>query len=168
MDLKTIKNLLNLISNSDVNEVEIEEGNFKIKIKKQADTVYKEESRPFYMGIPQGMGSSEENVPPASTPDTSTVQRQSEDSPEENRLDDKHITVHSPIVGTFYTAPTPDSDPFVQVGDTISQGDVLCIIEAMKIMNEIESEHSGKIAKVLVENSQPVEYDQPLFLIEPA
>ncbi len=163
MDLKTIKNLLNLISESDVNEVEIEEGDFKIKIKKQADTIYKGGSSPIYMGSPQGIGHQALN--PAQTP---VAQPSTGTAPTASEAGDKLITVHSPIVGTFYTAPSPDSDPYIKIGDSVSKGDVLCIIEAMKIMNEIESEHSGKIVKTLVENGQPVEFDQPLFLIEPA
>ncbi|MFO8029366.1 MAG: acetyl-CoA carboxylase biotin carboxyl carrier protein, partial [Cyclonatronaceae bacterium] len=78
------------------------------------------------------------------------------------------ITVRSPIVGTFYRAASPEMEPFVNVGDTITQGNVLCIVEAMKIMNEIESEHSGKIVEILAENGQPVEFDQPLYLIDPS
>jgi acetyl-CoA carboxylase biotin carboxyl carrier protein len=79
-----------------------------------------------------------------------------------------HITIKSPIIGTFYRKPSPDKPPFVEVGDTIAKGDVLCVIEAMKLFNDIESEVSGKIMKVLVEDSSPVEFDQPLFLIDPS
>lgn len=170
MDLKTIENLLNLISGSDVNEVEIEEGDFKIKVKKQADTVYHSGSTPYYMGTPQG---TEVNLPAGSAPPPShsgqpATAAQSEADSNKQSAEDHYTTIRSPIVGTFYRAPTPDADSFVNVGDTVSNGDVLCIIEAMKIMNEIESEHSGKIVKILVENSQPVEFDQPLFLIEPS
>ena len=82
--------------------------------------------------------------------------------------DDKYITVKSPMIGTFYRKPSPDKDTFVNVGDSIKSGDVLCVIEAMKLFNEIESELSGKIVKVLVDDSTPVEYDQPLFLVDPS
>lgn len=162
MDLKTIKNLLNLISDSDVNEVEIEEGDFKIRVKKEADTIYRGESSPVYMaGTYPGQQPQAAPAPPAPAQATAGA------APE-GGSEDKYITVRSPIVGTFYKSPSPESDPFVSIGDTVSKGDVLCIIEAMKIMNEIESEHSGKIVKMLAENAQPVEFDQPLFLIEPS
>ncbi len=86
-------------------------------------------------------------------------------SPDE---DSRYITIKSPIIGTFYRKPSPDKPPFVEVGDNIAQGDVLCVIEAMKLFNDIESEVSGKIIKVLVEDSSPVEFDQPLFLVDPS
>jgi acetyl-CoA carboxylase biotin carboxyl carrier protein len=82
--------------------------------------------------------------------------------------EDKYITVKSPMIGTFYRKPSPDKDTFVNIGDTIKPGDVLCVVEAMKLFNEIESEVSGKIVKVLVDDSTPVEYDQPLFLVDPS
>lgn len=157
MDLKTIKNLLNLISDSDVNEVSIEEGDFKIKIKKQPDVVNKGGSAPMYMSQPQTVEVPQQQP---STPAPAVSSAPAPSSP-------KNI-IKSPIVGTFYAASSPDDPAFVKPGDTISKGDVLCIVEAMKIMNEIESEVSGKIVNVLVENAQPVEYDQPLFEIEPA
>ena len=89
-------------------------------------------------------------------------------SNEEDILDEKLITVKSPIIGTFYRRPAPDKEPFVEIGANILEGDVLCVIEAMKLFNEIESEVSGKIVKVLVEDSSPVEFEQPLFLIDPS
>lgn len=169
MDLKTIKNLLNLISDSDVNEVEIEEGDFKIRVKKEADTIYRGESSPVYMAGTHPV--QQTPAAPAPPPSQTAPQDAAPATPgatPESGSEDKYITVRSPIVGTFYQSPSPESDPFVNVGDTVSKGDVLCIIEAMKIMNEIESEHSGKIVKMLAENAQPVEFDQPLYLIEPS
>lgn len=172
MDLKTVKNLLNLISESDVNEVEIEEGDFKIKVKKQADTIYKSESAPVYAGNQAGAGYQvTQQVPhpsPEHAPPQQPVANQPQPTAESTPEEDKYITIKSPIVGTFYRSPSPESDAFVETGNSVSKGDVLCIVEAMKIMNEIESEHSGKIVKILADNSQPVEFDQPLFLIDPS
>ncbi|MEX0681122.1 MAG: acetyl-CoA carboxylase biotin carboxyl carrier protein [Balneolales bacterium] len=170
MDLKTVKNLLNLISDSDVNEVEIEEGDFKIRIKKQADTVQYSSSAPVYMSPPQGAPYYNPVAPsqtsaPADTPEPTAP---SVTAGESASAAERHITVRAPIVGTFYRAPSPETEDFVNEGDTVSKGDVLCIIEAMKIMNEIESEHTGKIIKVLADNAQPVEYNQPLYLIDPS
>jgi acetyl-CoA carboxylase biotin carboxyl carrier protein len=91
-----------------------------------------------------------------------------QEEPKKESEDSKYITMKSPIIGTFYRKPSPDKPAFVEVGDTISKGDVLCVIEAMKLFNDIESEVSGKIIKVLVEDSSPVEFDQPLFLIDPS
>ncbi|MCH8495509.1 MAG: acetyl-CoA carboxylase biotin carboxyl carrier protein [Balneolales bacterium] len=161
MDLKQIKSLLNLISESDVNEVYIEEGDFKIKIKKQSDTIQQ-------MGQPQYVSQAPQTVEiaaqkPASSPSSAPAPETPAPTPKSSA-----DVIKSPIVGTFYDSPSPEDKAFVSVGDTIAKGDTLCIIEAMKIMNEINAEVSGKITKVLVSNSQPVEYDQPLFEIEPA
>ena len=101
-----------------------------------------------------------QQAPAAQQPSQEESQKESEDS--------KYITIKSPIIGTFYRKPSPDKPAFVEVGDTIGKGDVLCVIEAMKLFNDIESEVSGKIVKVLVEDSSPVEFDQPLFLIDPS
>ena len=102
--------------------------------------------------------------PPTAGGDTSGVKADAGESEE----DSKYITIKSPIIGTFYRKPSPDKPAFVEVGDTIAQGDVLCVIEAMKLFNDIESEVSGKIIKMLVEDSSPVEFDQPLFLVDPS
>lgn len=166
MDLKTIKNLLNLISESDVNEVSIEEGDFKIKIKKQPDTINKGGAAPMYM--PQQQVEYQVPQQPANPAPSQAAAPSAQSDSGSAAGANKGATITSPIVGTFYSSPTPDDPPFVKPGDTISKGDVLCIVEAMKIMNEIEAEVSGKIVNVLVDNAQPVEYDQPLFEIEPA
>lgn len=154
MDLKLIKNILELISESDVNEVSLEEGDFKIKVKKQGEVQQVSYSHP----APQAPAQ------PAAAPQPQQTSTESSDS----NTDDQPAgeTVKSPIVGTFYTAPDPDSDPFIKVGDHVSKGDTLCIVEAMKIMNEIEAEFSGTVQKILVEDAQPVEFDQPLFIIK--
>ena len=102
--------------------------------------------------------------PPVQPP---SVEPPKSDVPEDTSPSDHYLTVKSPIIGTFYRKPSPDKDVFVNVGDTIKEGDTLCVIEAMKLFNEIESDFSGKIVKILVEDASPVEFDQPLFLIEP-
>lgn len=165
MDFKTIKNLLKLISESDVNEMEVEEGDFRIKIKKQPDTHVTQAPPTMYAGhaLP-----AEPAALPAAQPAPVHTASQSAGGADQSEQAESTITVRSPIVGTYYSAPSPESDAYVNVGDTVAKGDVLCIIEAMKIMNEVESEYSGKIVKILVDNTQPVEFDQPLFLIDPS
>lgn len=160
MDLKQIKNLLTLIAESGVNEVYIEEGDFKIKVKKTSDTVQHVVQPSYQQSIPTvDLNQQSAQVAPREIPAIET----SAPTPKSSGT-----VIKSPIVGTYYTAPSPDAKPFISVGDTIAKGDPLCIIEAMKIMNEIESEHAGVITKMLVKNGQPVEYDQPLFEIDPA
>ncbi len=157
MDLKLVKNLLDLISESEVNEVSIEEGDFKLKVKKQSDAP----SQLHYQMPPQ----QQQPAPAApSAPQPAAQGGSTEEAPSESQPDGE--VIKSPIVGTFYEAASPDSDPFVKVGDTIKKGETLCIVEAMKIMNEIEAEISGTIQKIIVENGQPVEFDQPLFIIK--
>lgn len=154
MDLKLIQQLLDMISESDVNEVSIEEGNLKIKVKKRTETAPASE-QVFY--APPAAAQ-----PPQPAPETAPAPAP------ETPVADAGKAVTSPIVGTFYAAPSPEDPPFVKVGDTVKKGDVLCIVEAMKIMNEIEAEFGGKVVKVLASDAQPVEFDQPLFMIEPA
>lgn len=153
MDLKHIKSLLQLISEADVNEVYIEEGDFKIKIKKRSDAPVYSAPAP----APAPVASVVVPSAPAAQPAAAAAPAASSTA-----------AIKSPIVGTFYAAASPDAKAFVSVGDVISKGQPLCIIEAMKIMNEIESDVSGKVVAVLVKNGQPVEFDQPLFEIEPA
>lgn len=160
MDLKHIKSLLNLIAESGVNEVYIEEGDFKIKVKKQSDTVQHVLSGTVQSPVPTVELPAVRPAAPATPANEVPVQKS---EPKSNGT-----VVKSPIVGTYYSAPSPDAKPFINVGDVVSVGDTLCIIEAMKIMNEIESEVTGTVTKMLVKNGQPVEYDQPLFEIDPA
>lgn len=155
MDLKLIKNILNLISESEVDEVSIEEGDFKIKVKKTGTI----EQVTYAQPAPQ-QPSAPTNPAPANP---------SAESQESVQAADPNVdgdTVKSPIVGTYYEAPSPESDPFIQEGDKVKAGQTLCIVEAMKIMNEIDAEFSGTVQKILVSNAQPVEYDQPLFIIK--
>lgn len=156
MDLKLIKNLLTLISESDVNEVAIEEGDFKIKVKKTADVEHITYNQPMQQAHAPVPIAAPVASAPAST-DTAEV------APQPTVAGD---VVKSPIVGTYYKSPSPDSDPFVNVGEKINKGQTLCIVEAMKIMNEIEAEFSGTLVEILVNDGQAVEFDQPLFIIK--
>ena len=158
MDLKHIKSLLQLISEADVNEVYIEEGDFKIKIKKRSEATFV--SAPAAAPAPAASVVVPSAAPaaPATAPAVAPAAAASSAA----------TSIKSPIVGTFYAAASPDAKAFVSVGDVISKGQPLCIIEAMKIMNEIESDVSGKVVAIHVKNGQPVEFDQPLFDIVPA
>ena len=179
MDLAQIKELLKIVAESGVAEVEIEEDEFKLVVRKSAPSVTLQQ--PMYpqygvsyppAGYPQAAPAPvQQNAPPPSANQTSPAQAapQQETVPAEAKEEQRaqnEVVVKAPIVGTFYRAPSPDDDAFVNVGDSVSEGDVVCIIEAMKLMNEIECEVHGTVKKILVENAQPVEYDQPLFIIE--
>ncbi|WP_345950445.1 MULTISPECIES: acetyl-CoA carboxylase biotin carboxyl carrier protein [unclassified Mucilaginibacter] len=158
MDIKQIQDLIRFVSKSGVNEVSIEQNDFKITIKtNQAPTIVN-------ATIPTGQPAVQAAVPavPVATVHTPAAT----EAPAAADVS-KYVTIKSPMIGTFYRSSSPDKPYFVNVGDEIQAGSVLCIIEAMKLFNEIESEVSGKIVKVLVDNSSPVEYDQPLFLVEP-
>lgn len=159
MDLKLIKNILDLIAESDVNEVSLEEGDFKIKVKKQGEVQQISYTQPAAPQAPAQPAAQPQQAPPAPAQSQETDSGSGESQPDGD-------TLKSPIVGTFYEAPDPDSDPFVKVGDKVSKGQTLCIVEAMKIMNEIEAEFGGTVQKILVDDAQPVEYDQPLFIIK--
>ena len=160
MNFKQIQQLIKFVSKTDVAEVNIENNNFKINIKgskpkvNEASAPIVQQSVPIPIQTPQPVVA----PTPISQPD------KIEDSVSSN---DSYKTIKSPIIGTFYRKPSPDKDVFVNVGDTVNEGDTLCVIEAMKLFNEIESDFSGKIVKILVEDASPVEFDQPLFLIEP-
>lgn len=162
MDLKLIKNLLTLIAESEVDEVSIEEGDFKIKVKKQADQAQPAyPPMPLQYQLPAAVQQQPAQAPQVNPPQTGGGETANAE-PKENV---QGKVIKSPIVGTFYRSPSPDAEPFVQVGDQVEKGQTLCIVEAMKIMNEIESEFSGEVTKILVEDAEPVEYDQPLFII---
>ncbi|MEC4112974.1 acetyl-CoA carboxylase biotin carboxyl carrier protein [Myroides pelagicus] len=161
MDIKEIQNLIKFVAKSGATEVKLEMDDFKITIKTtetgNTETTYIQQV-PVASSLPQTAAPAQANTV-ATTPATE-VKAADEDS--------KYITVKSPIIGTFYRKPAPDKDPFTEVGKTIKTGDVVCVIEAMKLFNEIESEVSGKIVKVLVDDASPVEFDQPLFLVDPS
>lgn len=164
MDLNEIKKLLDLIAESEVNEVSIEEGDFKIKVKKNPDI--KESSAP-QMPVQYQVPAQPQQPQTAAQPQQPAPSGGAGDASGGSGGGDQPSgdVVKSPIVGTFYRSPSPDDDPFVQVGDTVEKGETLCIVEAMKIMNEIESEYSGEVKKILVEDAEAVEFDQPLFII---
>jgi acetyl-CoA carboxylase biotin carboxyl carrier protein len=156
MKAKEIQDLIEFISNSGLAEVKIETEEFKLSIKKYAEApTVKYEAAPAAPVVSAPIAP----AAPVAAP-TPAAPAKEETS--------KLVEIKSPMIGTFYRTSNPDSDPFVSVGDTITAGQTVCIIEAMKLFNEIESEVSGKIVKVLVDNATPVEYDQPLFLVDPA
>lgn len=162
MDLKLIKKLLDLISESDADEVTVEEGEFKLKVKKNSDSgvpvQYQMSPYPAQPAAPQVQSGTAPQADNRNTGNPGTTS--SSDAQSEGEL------VKSPIVGTFYRSPSPEESPFVLTGDKVEAGQTLCIIEAMKIMNEIEAEFSGTVEKVLIEDGTPVEFDQPLFIIK--
>lgn len=155
MDLKQIKQILDLIAKSEVDEVSIEEGDFKIKVKKTGTVEQVTYTQPMMQQAPQA-------VAPIATPPSPATEVKAEPVKTASAGD----TVKSPIVGTYYKAASPDSEDFVNVGDKVTKGQTLCIIEAMKIMNEIEAEFAGKVVELLVSDGTPVEFDQPLFIIQ--
>ena len=174
MDLARIRELLKIVAESDVDEVELEEEGVKIVVRKNAATVM---VQPAQMFAPYGVGYPPpvypppvSNPPPAALPEAVPAPSATLEEPEAEAPPPATdgLLVRAPIVGTFYSAAAPGADPFVRVGELVHPGDVLCIIEAMKLMNEIESEMGGTIRQILVQNAEPVEYDQPLFVIEPA
>jgi acetyl-CoA carboxylase biotin carboxyl carrier protein len=144
MELDEIKELIDLLQDTDVTELSIEREGSKIKIKKEK-----------YLAAAQ-------MVPAAPGPVTGNADSVNEQA----AIDEKMAKINSPIVGIFHRSPSPESPPFVEVGSTVRKGQVLCIVEAMKLMNEIESDTHGTVSKILVENGHPVEYGEPLFLIE--
>ncbi len=163
MDLKEIQNLIKFVSKSGVSEVKLETEDFKIVIKNTPDITVRETpvahiAAPVVPPAPQ---------PAAVPPPPPAEAKQSTPDSKETTDESKYVTIKAPIIGTFYRRPAPDKPPFVEVGDEVKPGDVVCLIEAMKLFNEIESEVAGRIVKVLVEDATPVEYDQPLFLVEP-
>ena len=160
MNIKEIQNLIKFVQKSGVEEVKIERDDFKITIKTKSVA-------PKHLIV--------EDVPtpvsiPASQQPTQAVQEVNiqETTQSVNLENDNQVIVKSPIIGTFYRKPSPDKPSFVEVGQSVSKGDVLCVIEAMKLFNEIESDFSGKIVKILVDDQSPVEFDQPLFIIDPS
>ncbi|MCX6352992.1 MAG: acetyl-CoA carboxylase biotin carboxyl carrier protein [Bacteroidetes bacterium] len=164
MDLKQIQELIRFVSKSGVSEVKLEQGDFKITIK----TTNEDEKKFFpqqYM-MPQGMMMPQQQSAPAAAPAPQIVI--ATETPAAAPVASTEVIIKSPMIGTLYRKPSPDKPPFVQVGDKIVKGQVLCVIEAMKLFNEIEAEISGTIVKILADDTSPVEYDQPLFLVEPS
>lgn len=168
MDHQSIKALIELVNNSNIGEVKIEQGNFKLSIRHKdyhpKGTVQIAATQPVIQTVAAPNPQETTLTKVAESPSNSSLSTQPT-TPEADTS--AYQIVRSPMIGTFYRTPSPDKEPYVKVGDTIEKGDVLCIIEAMKLFNEIESEFGGTIVKVLVENASPVEYDQPIFLIDP-
>lgn len=163
MKPKELQELIEFINQTGLEEVKIETDKFKVSVKRSAENAVSTQPVQQYT---QQIPVQQQQVPQAQAPATTP---QAEAKKEETQPADtgNYITVKSPMIGTFYRSANPETPPFVNVGDSIKEGETICIIEAMKLFNEIESDVSGKIVKVLVENATPVEYDQPLFLIEP-
>lgn len=168
MDLNYLKKLLKIVDESGVDEVEIEEEGSKIRIKK-SPSLRENSQNVIPFTLPQNFQIPVQQTVPQQQVQTTVSQATEEKKvSEEKKPEKKYHEIKSPIVGTFYRAPAPDSDPYVKVGDVVSAGQVLCIVEAMKLMNEIESDVNGRIVQILVENAQPVEYGQTMFLIDPS
>ncbi len=158
MDLKEIQNLIKFVAKAKVNEVKIERKDFKITIKSNSATKLIQPVETSQINFKEEIQDEQVDLKTKILPE-SPVEEKTEH--EENL-----ITVKSPMIGTFYRKPSPDKEVFVEVGDNIKEGDVLCVIEAMKLFNEIESDISGKVVKVLADDASPVEFEQPLFVIE--
>jgi acetyl-CoA carboxylase biotin carboxyl carrier protein len=161
MDLKEIQNLIKFVAKSGATEVKLEMNDVKITIKTVDDHAKGENA---YIQQMPSLATQGGALPPVIN---NPAPQEDSKSPVEAE-DSKYITVNSPIIGTFYRKSSPETPSFVEVGDSIKDGDVLCIIEAMKLFNEIESEITGKIVKVLIDDATPVEFDQPLFLVDPS
>jgi acetyl-CoA carboxylase biotin carboxyl carrier protein len=157
MDIKEIQELIRFVAKSGVNEVELERDGFKLSIKANAPAPVAQvvaAPMPVQVAAPAPVAAAAPAPAAAAAPAASN--------------ETNYLTITSPMIGTFYRTPGPDKDPFVNVGDLVEPGKVVCIVEAMKLFNEIESEVKGRIVKVLVDNASPVEYGQPLFLVDPA
>ena len=165
MNIKEIQKLIKFVSKSKAKEVSLELKDFKITIK-TGDDGDKNHQSPAVTSQNQPIIINKDDFVTEKKPEL--VDKKSFSSKDEESIDEKLITVKSPIIGTFYRKPAPDKEPFIEIGKDVKEGDVLCVIEAMKLFNEIESEVSGKIIKILVDDSSPVEFEQPLFLIDPS
>ncbi len=160
MKAKEIRDLIDFISNSGLDEVNIETQEFKIAVKKNSPVVNQVVETPVPV-VPTA-------TPLAGEASKAQVPVQAEVSAQTSSENSNYVEIKSPMIGTFYSSANPESEAFIKVGDTVKVGQTVCIVEAMKLFNEIESEYSGKVVKVLVDNASPVEYDQPLFLIDPS
>lgn len=164
MDIKEIQSLIKFVAKSGASEVKLEMEDLKITIR-TGSLGSSSEGATYVQQVPMHNPMMQQVAAPVAQEEASSVEIAAKAEKAEN---DKYITIKSPIIGTFYRKPSPDKPVFVEVGSSIGKGDVLCVIEAMKLFNDIESEVSGKIVKVLVDDSSPVEFDQPLFLVDPS
>lgn len=160
MDIKEIQSLIKFVAKSGASEVKLEMEDIKITIRTGDSSSTSETT--IVQQIPMAQ------APMATAPAPVATEAPSQPAAPAAEDDSKYITIKSPIIGTFYRKPSPDKPSFVEVGQDINKGDVLCVIEAMKLFNDIESEVSGKVVKILVDDSSPVEFDQPLFLVDPS
>jgi acetyl-CoA carboxylase biotin carboxyl carrier protein len=159
MDLNYLKKVIKILDNSNLRDLEIEEEGLTVRLSKGSGV-------PAAQAVHAAMPVTQAPVQHEAPVQHASEKKEANQEGGEESLPSNVYEVKSPMVGTFYRAPSPEADPFVNVGDSIKQGSVICIVEAMKLMNEIESELSGKVVKILVENAQAVEYNQPLFLVE--
>lgn len=162
MDFKQIQELIKMINKSNIGEVSIEQKDFRITIKQKEEAITHMVSASAPVAVPHLVHAAP--AASAALPQSDEAKSTAPAAPAASNL----LTIKSPMIGTFYRRPSPDKPNFVEVGDEVTQGKVVCIIEAMKLFNEIESEVKGRVVKILVDDSSPVEYDQPLFLVEPA
>ena len=158
MDIRKIKKLIELLEESGISELEIKEGEESVRLSRSAPVITSvAPMQPFGYPAPQ---------PPVAAPAPAAKSQPGSTESSDDETEIEGHTIRSPMVGTFYRSPSPGADPFVELGTNVKPGDNLCIIEAMKMLNQIESDIAGKIVAILVENGQPVEYDEPLFIIE--
>lgn len=165
MNIKEIQDLIKFVAKSGVSEVEIEQKDFKLTIKSEDKSVKEEKQIIVQAAAPAAIPAAPAAIPAAAPAPAAEAPAAAAPAADD---DSKYVTIKSPMIGTFYRSPSPDKDAFKSVGDTVATGETVCIIEAMKLFNEIESEVSGKIVKILVDDASPVEYDQPLFLVDPS
>ncbi len=166
MKMKEIRDLIDFISESGLNEVNIETEDFKISVKREPKVKAQVIDKTTVQAATPTASSTPASIPTPEPVDSETSGFQGDNGSEDAKS--KYVEINSPMIGTFYRAPNQEADPFINVGDSIANGQPVCIVEAMKLFNEIESEVSGTIVKVLVEDATPVEYDQPLFLVDPS
>ncbi|MCL4167795.1 UNVERIFIED_CONTAM: hypothetical protein GTU68_026207 [Idotea baltica] len=171
MSFKEIQELIKLIAKTELSELKYEKGDVKLHVRGKSYVTKNVGSQntggPSIINVPAAPPAYQPApAPPAAAPVAAPAAAPAP-APAAND-ESKYVEVRSPMIGTFYRSPSPEKGPYVKVGDTISKGDTVCIVEAMKLFNEIESEVSGKIVKMLVEDAQPIEYDQPLFLVDPS
>lgn len=166
MKLNEIQDLIKFVSKSGVTRVDIEQKDFKITIQTQ---LKEKVSRTEYVAMPAAAPVAAPAAAPPPAPAAAPAPAPVADAGGNGvEVDDKYITINSPMIGTFYRSAGPDKDAFISVGEEVKPGKVICIVEAMKLFNEIEAEISGKVVKILVDDATPVEYDQPLFLVDPS
>jgi acetyl-CoA carboxylase biotin carboxyl carrier protein len=172
MDFKQIQELIRLVNKSNIGELTIEEKGFHLTIKQKTEPAQNiiAAPMPHSMGMqqPMAMQAPQQASAAAAQPQQASQPAATADKPKGAESTDNYVTIKSPMIGTFYRSASPGKPSFVEVGSEVAPGKVVCIIEAMKLFNEIESEVKGRIVKVLAEDASPVEYDQPLFLVEPA